>query len=38
VLHHFGYATPEQAKRIGRLGISVSANPYYLWALGEKYA
>jgi len=38
VLHHFGYATPEQAERIGRLGISVSANPYYLWALGEKYA
>lgn len=38
VLHHFGYATPEQTKRIARLGIWVSANPYYLWALGEKYA
>jgi hypothetical protein len=38
VLHHFGYATPEQTKRIADLGISVSANPYYLWALGEKYA
>jgi len=38
VLHHFGYATPEQTKRIADLGIWVSANPYYLWALGEKYA
>lgn len=38
VLHHYGYAAPEHAKRIAKAGISVSANPFYLWALGDKYA
>jgi predicted amidohydrolase YtcJ len=38
VLHHYGYSAPEHAKRIADMGISVSANPFYLWALGDKYA
>lgn len=37
-LHHFGYSTTEQARRLAQLGAIVSANPYYLWALGDKYA
>jgi predicted amidohydrolase YtcJ len=37
-LHHFGYSTPEQAERLAALGGIVSANPYYLWALGDLYA
>jgi predicted amidohydrolase YtcJ len=38
VLHHYGYAGAAHAKRLAQLGISVSANPFYLWALGDKYA
>lgn len=38
VLHHYGYSAAEQSDRVASLGISVSANPYYLWALGDKYA
>ncbi len=37
-LHHFGYSTVDQADRIRKLGAIVSANPYYLWALGDKYS
>jgi len=37
-IHHAGYFTEEQAKRIGELGAVVSAQPYYLYTLGEKYA
>lgn len=37
-LHHLGYATPDQAKRLGELGAYVSAQPYYLYTLGEKYS
>jgi predicted amidohydrolase YtcJ len=37
-LHHTGYFTKEQAKRIGELGAVVSAQPFYLYALGEKYS
>jgi predicted amidohydrolase YtcJ len=37
-LHHTGYFTEDQARRIGELGALVSAQPYYLYALGEKYA
>jgi predicted amidohydrolase YtcJ len=37
-LHHFGYSTSEQSERLAALGGTVSANPYYLWALGDKYA
>ncbi len=35
---HFGFSTPEQVERIKRLGVIVSANPYYAVALGEKYS
>ena len=38
VLHHYGYSAPDQSDRVAKLGIQVSANPYYLWALGDKYA
>ena len=38
VLHHFGYSAPDQIKRLADLGVWVSANPFYLWALAEKYA
>lgn len=38
VLHHYGYSGAEHAQRLADLGISVSANPYYLWALADKYA
>jgi predicted amidohydrolase YtcJ len=37
-LHHYGYSTSEQARRVASLGAIVSANPYYLWALGDRYA
>ena len=37
-LEHFGLSTPEQCKRIGRLGACVSANTYYLHILGELYS
>lgn len=34
---HFGFATPDQVKRAGRLGAVVSANPYYVTALAGRY-
>jgi predicted amidohydrolase YtcJ len=37
-LHHVGYFTDDQAEQIQQLGIEVSANPYYLWALADKYS
>jgi predicted amidohydrolase YtcJ len=37
-LHHVGYFTDEQADQMQRLGIEASANPYYLWALSDKYS
>ncbi len=37
-IDHAGYFTEEQARRIGELGAVVSAQPYYLYALGEKYS
>ena len=37
-LHHVGYFTDDQAQEIQKLGIEVSANPYYLWALSDKYS
>jgi predicted amidohydrolase YtcJ len=38
VLVHFGFATPEQVARWGKLGGIVSANPYYVTALAGRYA
>lgn len=37
VIVHFGFAQPEQIKRLGELGSIVSANPYYVTALAGKY-
>jgi len=37
-LHHLGYFTAKQSKQMHRLGIEASANPYYLWALADKYS
>jgi predicted amidohydrolase YtcJ len=34
---HFGFSTPEQVERIARLGAIVSANPYYVTALADRY-
>lgn len=35
---HFGFAAPEQIERAARLGAIVSANPYYVTALADRYA
>ena len=37
VLVHFACSTEEQVARIARLGAIVSANPYYLTALADRY-
>jgi predicted amidohydrolase YtcJ len=37
-IEHFGQSTIEQAKRIADLGAVVSANPYYLFAMGDKFS
>jgi len=37
-LHHMGYFSDIQAQQIADLGIDASVNPYYLWALADKYA
>ena len=37
-LHHVGFATNDQLRRAARLGAVISAQPYYIWALGDLYA
>lgn len=37
-IEHFGQSSAAQAKRIADLGAIVSANPYYLYSMGDKYA
>lgn len=37
-LHHLGYSTEEQSKKMADLGVLVSANPYYLYSMGDKYS
>lgn len=37
-IEHFGQSSAAQAKRIAALGAIVSANPYYLFSMGDKYA
>jgi len=37
-LHHMGYFSDKQAAQVSELGIEASVNPYYLWALADKYA
>lgn len=36
--HHVGLFDAGQAQRAADLGIEISANSYYLWALAEKYS
>ena len=37
-LHHMGYFTDDMAAQIAVMGIEGSVNPYYLWALADKYS
>jgi predicted amidohydrolase YtcJ len=37
-LHHMGYFTDAMAEQIAQLNVEASVNPYYLWALSDKYA
>jgi predicted amidohydrolase YtcJ len=37
VIVHFGYARPDQCDRLAALGCIVSANPYYVTALSDRY-
>jgi predicted amidohydrolase YtcJ len=37
-IEHFGISTPAQARRIADLGALVSANPYFLYELGDIYS
>ena len=37
-LHHVGFATNEQIRRAARMGVVISAQPNYVWALGDMYA
>lgn len=38
VLVHFAVSAPDQVERLRRLGCIVSANPYYVTALADKYS
>lgn len=37
-IHHFGYSEKTQVKRAAVLGAEISSNPFYIYALGEKYS
>ncbi|KZX53523.1 metal-dependent hydrolase [Halioglobus sp. HI00S01] len=37
-LHHMGYFTAAMADQMAAIGMEASVNPYYLWALADKYA
>jgi hypothetical protein len=37
-IEHYGYATDGISRRVALLGALVSANPFYLYDLGDKYA
>ncbi len=37
-LHHMGYFSDNMAQQIADMGIEASVNPYYLWALSDKYS
>ena len=37
-LHHMGYFDGRIAQQVSALGMEASVNPYYLWALADKYA
>lgn len=37
-LHHMGYFTSDQADQMAALRMEASVNPFYLWALSDKYS
>lgn len=37
-IEHYGYADDRTSRRIAKLGAQVSANPFYLHDLGDRYA
>jgi len=37
-LHHMGYFTDDMTEEMKTLGVEGSLNPYYLWALADKYS
>lgn len=37
-LHHMGYFDESIAQEMAELGMETSVNPYYLWALANKYS
>jgi len=37
-LHHMGYFDANIAEQVKELGMEASVNPYYLWALADKYS
>ena len=37
-LHHFGISTQAQIRRIKALGVEISANGYYLYQFGDRFA
>ena len=37
-LHHMGYFDANIAQQVKELGMEASVNPYYLWALADKYS
>lgn len=37
-LHHMGYFDADIAQQVKDLGMETSVNPYYLWALADKYS
>ena len=37
-LHHMGYFTTDQADQMADLEMEASVNPFYLWALSDKYS
>ena len=36
-IEHFGYCADEQVRKLARLGAIVSANPYYMYELGDEF-
>ncbi|MEQ1484241.1 amidohydrolase [Methyloglobulus sp.] len=36
-IEHMGYCSPDQVRKIGRLGAIISANPYYLYECGKNF-
>jgi predicted amidohydrolase YtcJ len=37
-IEHYGYADDGTSRRLAKLGAQVSANPFYLYDLGDRYA